>query len=248
MKTFLMAAGGAVLVALSLAACSTGTNAAPSPTPTPTVAEQPNDRTYTKGDLATILNSVNTQLKLGGTVETQDGPQLQPIDALGAFLNGDSLAVTPAHCVDLLQSDASVLGQLGREGVEASVLSSSQMTIIATAVSGATPSDSVTSTFAANQRSLLVSCKHLTIAETVDGQPASITVDYAPLAVKTDANQSVGFHESFVITSGGGASSSSSTTLEAIDGKLLIFVSGVSAQDEVSLEKAVNAVVAAAKG
>ncbi|HMH59365.1 MAG TPA: hypothetical protein VK537_09305 [Galbitalea sp.] len=247
MKTFLMAASGAVLVALSVAACSTGTNAAPSPTPIPTVAVQPNDRAYTKNDLSSILNSVNTRLGLGGTVATQDGPQTAAVDALSAFLGGNAATIKPASCVDLLKSDSQLVAKLGSEGVVAGTLSSSQLNVIATAVSGATLPDSLTSNFTASQRSILSSCKHLTIAQTVDGQESAVSVDFTPLTVTTNASQSVGFRESFVITSGGAGSSSSRTTVEAIDGNLLIFVSGVLAQDETTLEKAVNAVVAAAK-
>ena len=248
-RILLTLAGASVLLA-SVAACTAQPNVSRLSSPTPSAPAQApaNTRTYSKADIASILGAVNTQLQLGGTVETTDGPQLDPIDALGAFLNGDSLTVTPAHCVDLLQSDGSVLGQLGSEGVVASILDSSKLTIIATAVAGAPIPASRISSYTASQRALLISCKHLSIAETVDGQPNSIAVDYKPLAVRTSASQSVGFRESFTITGGGGGSSSTSTTLEAIDGNLLIFVSGVSVQDQPGLEKAVNAVVAAARG
>jgi hypothetical protein len=246
LKTYLIAATGVLLIVLSVAACSSGPTGTPSAAPTS--AAPVNTRAYGAGDLTTILSSVNTKLNLRGTVERQDGPQTQPIDALGALLNGNNLTVTPAHCVDLLQSDGQVLGDLGDEGVVASILSSSKLTIILTAVAGAPIPSSKVSNFTASQRALLTSCKHVGITETVDGQPTSIAVDYKPLAVNTAANQSVGFEESFAATAGGGSSTSSSITLEAIDGNLVIFVSGVTAQDEASLEKAVNAVVATANG
>jgi hypothetical protein len=247
-KTYLMAAVGAVLVGVSLAACSTGPTGTPSAALTNAAVAPVNNRNYTSDDIAGILKSVNMRLGLGGTVATQDGPQLQPVDALGAYLNGgSSLAVTPAHCIDMLQSDSYVAGQLGNELVVASILSSSKLTIIANAVHGAPVPAAKDSSWAANQRSLFSSCKQLSIAETVNGQPTSISVDYKPLTVNTTANQTVAFNESYAITGGGGASTSSSTTIEAIDGNLVIIVSGVIAQDVGSLEKAVNAVVAAAK-
>jgi hypothetical protein len=251
-KKYLVAAVAVALIGMSLAACSTGPTGTPSAALTNAAVAPVNNRSYTANDIASILRSVNTSLNLGGTVETPNVPQLQPIDALGSYLNGGSPTVTPAHCNEMLQSDGQVLGLLNKEGVVsedvlASILSSSQLNIIATAVHGAPIPASRVASFAANQRALVNSCKHLTIVETVNGQPTSISVDYKLLSVNTTANQTVGFAENWAITGGGAGSTSSSTTLEAVDGNLLIFVSSVNAQDAGGLENAVNAVVAAAK-
>ncbi|HEY5229938.1 MAG TPA: hypothetical protein VIJ11_03465 [Galbitalea sp.] len=248
MKKYLVAVAGVALIGMSLAACSTGPTETPSAALTNAAVAPVNNRSYTANDIANILKSVNTRLNLGGSVETQHGPQLQAIDALGAYLNGgNDLAVTPAHCVNMLQSDPDVASQLGNEFVVASILASSRLTIIANAVHGAPVAASRISSWAVSQRSLFSSCKHLNITETVNGQPTWITVDYKALTVNTTANQAVAFNESYVITGGGGATISSTSTIEAIDGNLVIVVNGVSVQDAPSLEKAVNAVVAAAK-
>jgi hypothetical protein len=245
-------ATGSLLIAMSVAGCSTGPTGTPSAAITSAAVAPVNNRSYTANDIANILKSVNTSLNLGGTVETPNVPQLQPIDALGSYLNGGSPTATPAHCADMLQSDGQVLGQLSKEGVisegvVASILSSSQLNIIATALHGSPIPASKISSWAANQRSLFSSCQHLGIAETVDGQPTSIAVDFKPLTVNTTANQTVGFAENWAITGDSGGSTSSGTTLEAIDGRLVIIVSSVNAQDVGSLEQAVDEVVAAAK-
>ena len=247
MKTLLIAATGAVLVGMSLAACSSGPTGTPSAALTNAEGAPTNNRSYTANDIAGILKSVNTRLNLRGTVETQHGPQLQPIDALTAYLNEDKLTVVPAHCVGMLQTDTQAVGPLGTELVVASVLSSPKLTIVATAVHGAPISVARIASWVSTQQTVLNSCKQTTIAATVDGEPASITVNYKPLAVNTTANAAIGFEESYAMVAGGGSSTSSGTTLEAIDGNLVIFVSSVTTPDTASLEKAVNAVVAAAK-
>ncbi len=247
-RILLTLAGASVLLA-SVAACtaqptSSVSSTAPSaPAPAPAPA---NTRTYSKADIASILGAVNTQLKLRGTVETTDGPQTGAVDSLSAAIS-QTPRITPATCANLIKSDAQFVSELGAQGVAAGTLSSSQLTLIATTKTGGTPPATLGSVFTTNQRAILTMCKHLTIEADVDGQKVSATVDFTPLPVKTNADHSIGFRESYRITEGGGGATSTRTILEAIDGPLLIFVSGVSVQDRADLEHAVNAVVAAAR-
>jgi hypothetical protein len=250
MKKHLATAIGAVLIVASLAACSSGSTVSPSTTATASsgssAAAQRNNRTYTKADLARILGLVNSRLKLGGSVEVKDGADTEAVDALDSFLASGQVTVTPASCLKLITSDEQLVSDLGSRPVIAGILSSSRLNLIATTVpAGGLPS-SLSSNFASRQSAILSSCKHLTIVATDGGKTASVAVDFTPLAVRTSASQSIGFRESFAITGVGGGSSSR-VTVEAVDGNLLLFVSGVSVQDEVDLEKAVNAVISAAK-
>jgi hypothetical protein len=73
----------------------------------------------------------------------------------------------------------------------------------------------------------------------------SVAVTFEPVAVTTTANQAIGFTENYSSV-GSTTASSTRTTIEAIDGNLVIFVSGALTQDVPTLEKAVDGVVAAA--
>ena len=248
MKTRIAAALGAAAVALSLAACSTGA-ASPTPAATPgnhaTSAAPVNNRTYVKADLATILNSANTKLALGGVVETRVGTDTEAVDALEAMLNDGAVIFSPAACGRLIRSDAQIVAGLGDANAISGALSGPQLNVIVTAVSGAALPSSLTNHFATTQNAFVKSCEHLSISQSGADQTNSVAVTFTPVAVATTANQAVGFTESYTAV-GSSSSTSSRTTIEAIDGNLVIFVSGAIAQDVPTLEKAVDAVVAAA--
>ena len=237
-----LAVAGVAALLTSLTACTALPNASSTPATSATAPAQSNDRTYTKADLGSILTSVNTQLKLGGTVETQDGQQNPDLDSLRAAI-GSSATFTPASCASLIKSDV----QLGSLGVVAGTLTSSQLNLIASTVAGTALPPALMSGFASTQTAILSTCKHMTITASVEGRNVSVAVDVTPLSVKTDASQSVGFTEKFAITGGGGASTSTRTVVEAVDGNLLLLASGVSVQDGPGLAKAINAAVAAGR-
>lgn len=223
----------------------------PSPTPTPTatpsLSAQVNNRTYTKADLETILGTVNTKLKLDGGIATTDGPKPPSVNAVAAAI-GDSATTTPASCTRFTQFDAQVIDLLGSSGVIISTVAGPHLNLIVATVSGHALPASLPSSFAASERAILTSCKHMAIVAPVDGQTIAVTIDDTSLHVKTDANQSFGYQEHVVITSGGGGSTSTSTWLDAIDGNLVLFATSVTAPDRAELEKAINAVVVAARG
>jgi hypothetical protein len=243
-----LALAGVATLLSSLAACSSQPSASPSSPPTSTAASTAStpapadDRTYTKADLASILTSVNTSLKLGGTVETQDGPQNDALDSLRSGI-GESPTFSPASCKSLIESNV----QLGSQGVVAGTLGSSRLNLIASTVAGTALPPSLMSAFTTTQTAILSTCKHLTVTGTVDGQDVSAAVDFARIPVTTDASQSVGFTEKFSLTGGGGGTTSTRTVVEAVDGNLLLLASGASDNDPAVLSKAIDAAVAAAR-
>lgn len=244
-KRVLAVAGAALLLACA-AGCTSAPNPSPSSSPTPSAA-QVNDRTYTKADLETVLGTVNTKLKLDGGIATTDGPKPPSVNALGAVI-GDNPTTTPASCAMFTQFDAQVIDLLGSTGVIIGTVAGPHLNLIVATVSGQALPTSTQSSFAASKSALLTTCKHMTILAPVDGKTVSATIDDTSLNVKTDANQSFGYQEHVVITSAGGGSTTSSTWLAAIDGNLVLFATSVTEPDQAGLEKAVNAVVAAAKG
>jgi hypothetical protein len=248
MKKHIAAAIGATVLAASLAACSSGISAS-TPTGSPSArarASAPvNNRTYVKADLATILNAANNKLALGGEVETRVGTDTEAVDALEALLDDGTVIFSPAACGRLIRSDAQLVAGLRDSDAISGALSSPQLNVIVTARSGATLPQSLTSHFTTRQNAFVRSCSHLSVSQSGADTTNSVAVTFEPLAVTTTASQAVGFTESYTAV-GSGSGTSTRTTIEAISGNLVIFVSGVSSQDAPTLEKAVNAVVAAA--
>jgi len=244
-----IAAGLAVaVIAFSLAACSTA-SVDSTPTATPgghaTASGPENNRTYTKDDLETILNSANTTLALGGVVETRVGTDTEAVDELEALLNNGKVIFSPAKCGRLIRSDAQLVAGLRNSNAVSGVLSGPQLNVIVTAVSGSALPSSLTDHFTTTQNAFIKSCATLSVSQSGADQTNSVAVTFTPVGVTTTANQAVGFTESYTAV-GSGSGTSTRTTIEAIDGNLVIFVSGALAQDVPTLEKAVNAVVAAA--
>jgi hypothetical protein len=237
------AVAGAALILVFTAGCTS----APQPTPAHPAVTQVNMRTYTKADLETILGTVNTKLKLDGGIATTDGPKPPSVNAVAGAI-GDSATTTPASCTRFTQFDAQVIDLLGTTGVIIGTVAGPHLNLIVATVSGHALPASLPSSFAARERAILTTCKRMAIVAPVDGKTISATIDDKSLQVKTDANQSFGYQEHVVITSGGGGSTTTSTWLDAIDGNLLLFTTSVTVPDQAGLEKAVNAVVAAAKG
>jgi hypothetical protein len=132
------AALGAAAIALSLAACSTGTvESTPTPGGHATATAPVNNRTYAKADLATILNSANSNLALGGEVETRVGTDTEAVDSLEALLNDGTIIFSPAACGRLIRSDAQLVAGLRDADTISGALSSPQLSVIVTALSGA---------------------------------------------------------------------------------------------------------------
>jgi hypothetical protein len=247
-KRNLLAGAAAVLVLACVAACSAspGVPATSSPT-TPAAASAPvNNRTYTKTDLQTILDTVNTKLKLDGATAITDGPKTESVNEIAAGI-GDGSTTSPASCAKLGYSNVNLTGLLGTTGVIVGTTSGPHLNLIVATTSGTALPASLTSSFTKGASALLATCKHVTVTWQFEGKPASATIDFTPLPVTTDAARSLGFDEKAVISSGGGASTTDSTWVEAIDGNLLIFVTSVTDQDKAGLEKAVNATVSAAR-
>jgi hypothetical protein len=119
------------------------------------------------------------------------------------------------------------------------------LSVIVTALSGAALPSSLTSHFTARQNAFVRSCNHLSVSQSGADTTNSVAVTFEPVAVTTTANQAIGFTENYSSV-GSTTASSTRTTIEAIDGNLVIFVSGALTQDVPTLEKAVDGVVAAA--
>jgi hypothetical protein len=238
----------ASVVLASVAACTADEATTPSSAPSTisSPAPLPNTRTYTKADLTTILNTVNSKLQLTGGIAITDGPTVSALNATGAAI-GNSPTITPASCAKFADFNPHLTDLLGTSGVIVGTSSGPHLNLIVATVSGETLPASLTSTFTTTESALLTTCKHLSITSSVNGQAVVATIDNTRLNVTTDAPQSVGFTENDVITSGGGGSTTRSTWIEAIDGSLVIFATSVIAPDQATLEKAVNATVAAAR-
>jgi hypothetical protein len=240
----LLATAGAALLLSTIAACTALPSAGSTSTPisSATAPVPSDDRTYTKANLGTILGTVNTSLRLSGTVSTQDGPQTTALDALSAAIAGSDASFAPGACASLVTSDV----QLGTQGVVAGTLTSSKLNLIASTITGAALPSSLMGGFTSTQSAILSTCRHVTISATVDGQTVSVTVDFVSLPVTTNASQSIAFRESSTIAGGGGASTSTRTVIEASYGNLVLLASGVTVTDTGPLEEAINAAVAAA--
>jgi hypothetical protein len=234
------------IVAVALTGCSTTPGRQHVHTTAPVTTGQTNDRVYGTADLAALLGSVNTSLGLGGHVSSKNGASTDTLNAIDVLLRLPGASITPAACTQFETSDGrNLLAFPGPDAVSAE-LTSSQLNLIAISPSRTRLPAGFASAFKPAAESTLETCETVHSKNVASAGNQSITITTHAVHTNVGTPASVGFTESAVVL-GSGATTSSWTTIEAIDGNLELFVTGVSDEDPGSLEQALATAISAAQ-
>ena len=248
----------AAILALALAGCSTGspssTNSGGGTSGGGGGSAPVSSKTYSADDLVTILKKAQTTLGVKGTI--QDDKALKAIIGKGTTgsitqqLAKEGAKFEPPACSALLDSltkDASDFGE-GTGGVGAELQYSSNILGISTSTTPGTPGK-LGAEISKDMDSMATDCANMKLKMSVAGQSFSIGMSFKKAPATTNANQTYGYLET-VDAGVTGAKATETASIVAVYGNLFISdteLTVASATTMSDLEKAINAVVAAAQ-
>jgi hypothetical protein len=241
-KSTLAFAAIAIATALALVGCSSGGSGGDNTTPPKPVIPAPT-KTFGETDLVKILTTANASLKAGGTVTdlglASSHNDNKPGDLYERILS-EGGSITPTACGTLFDKIGSDVNSLGSNTAAYSARLDYGSSILS-ATSSSQPIDvsALTTLISGDLDSLTSQCASMNVL--VHG--ATLALTFTKESETTDAGSTYSYSEHSTLN----GAPLTSVVILGVDGNLLIGFEGLNGVTLADGDKAVNAVVAAAK-